>query len=339
MHMAPTDRVERWSEFRKDAPDLYSLNEFQEANMKQGMAHADGAKRWRLRDTTTLMTARLSAPVPDLGRKRRGLSLLRSERTLLRTLNRVTETVLARVAEELEELRMLCESVLDMAGVGHERLDCAAIQPEVARLLQPWQRDAQGLRRRVADARAGPERAGADDGAGSRGSSVRTRSAAEGEREWEARVMSLAAGAAENLSGDALQPARPQGQRAVRAVGGAARHAAHAGHAGRRSRPGGRTLDAPAEAQLRLHPAQQPVRRGRPGEASAAPGPRRHDARHHLPHPAHAGAHWCCGAGPGRSMASTFSVVTQAGRRVGLEFMPEPIIGPAALPAMPAAGP
>ena len=30
----------------------------------------------------------------------------------------------------------------------------------------------------------------------------------------------------------------------------------------------------------------------------------------------------------GRSMASTFSVVTQAGRRVGLEFMPEPIIGP-----------
>ena len=128
MHMAPTDRVDRWLDFRKDAPDLYSLNEFQEANMKQGMAHADGAKRWRLRDTTTLMTARLSAPVPDLGRRQRGLSLFRSEQRLLRDLNRVTQTVLARVAEELEELRMLCESVLDMAGVGHERLDCGGIQ-------------------------------------------------------------------------------------------------------------------------------------------------------------------------------------------------------------------
>ena len=32
MHMVPTDRVDEWSAFRKDAPDLYRLNEFQEAS-------------------------------------------------------------------------------------------------------------------------------------------------------------------------------------------------------------------------------------------------------------------------------------------------------------------
>ena len=69
MHMAPTDEVRRWSDFRKDAPDIYSLNEFQEASIREGLAHADGAKRWRLRNTTTLVTARLSAPVPDLRRQ------------------------------------------------------------------------------------------------------------------------------------------------------------------------------------------------------------------------------------------------------------------------------
>ena len=52
-------------------PDLYSLTEFQEASLKEGLAHADGAKRWRWRDTTTLMTARLSAPIPDLRRQQR----------------------------------------------------------------------------------------------------------------------------------------------------------------------------------------------------------------------------------------------------------------------------
>ena len=51
--------------------------------------------------------------------------------------------MLARVVEELEELRVLCESVLDMAGVGHERLDCAGIHREIGRLLQPWQREAR----------------------------------------------------------------------------------------------------------------------------------------------------------------------------------------------------
>ena len=140
MHMAPTDEVRRWSDFRKDAPDIYSLNEFQEASIREGLAHADGAKRWRLRNTTTLVTARLSAPVPDLRRRQRALSLFRSERTLLRHMNRLTETVLAQVLEELAELRVLCESVLDMAGVRHQRLDCTAMHREISRLLQPWQR-------------------------------------------------------------------------------------------------------------------------------------------------------------------------------------------------------
>ena len=166
MHMAPTDRVDRWLDFRKDAPDLYSLNQFQEANMKQGMVHADGAKRWRLRDTTTLMTARLSAPVPGLGRKQRGLSLFRSEHKLLRELNRVTETVLARVAEELEELRMLCESVLDMAGVGHERLGLCRDPARGGAAAAAVAARRQVLRRRAPHARAGSERAGADDGRG-----------------------------------------------------------------------------------------------------------------------------------------------------------------------------
>ena len=140
MHMAPTDEVRRWTDFRKDAPDIYSLNEFQEASIREGLAHADGAKRWRLRNTTTLVTARLSAPVPDLRRRQRALSLFRSERTLLRHMNRLTETVLAQVLEELAELRVLCESVLDMAGVRHQRLDCTAMHREISRLLQPWQR-------------------------------------------------------------------------------------------------------------------------------------------------------------------------------------------------------
>ena len=143
MHMAPTDRVDEWTDFRKDSPDLYSLNEFQEASLKEGLAHADGAKRWRLRETTTLMTARLSAPIPDMRRQQRAFSLFRSDRKLLRDMNRLTETVLSRVVEELEDLRVLCESVLDMARVGHRRLDCQGIHREVSRLLQPWRREAR----------------------------------------------------------------------------------------------------------------------------------------------------------------------------------------------------
>ena len=326
MHMAPTDRVDRWLEFRKDAPDLYSLNDFQEANMKQGMAHADGAKRWRLRDTTTLMTARLSAPIPDLGRRQRGLSLFRSEQRLLRHLNRVTETVLARVAEELEELRMLCESVLDMAGVGHERLDCAGIQREVARLLQPWQRDARGyddelpMREQVLSV---PART-TDQGAWIFGPDEME---AEGERNWEARVMSLQQAPPRTYPGmlSSLHPPKDTEPFA----------------------PWESLPDTPMTLVTQVGVPDQEDERSmlrqkrnfayiQRNNLFGEEDPEKRQLRQDLDammrdttsHILHTRVHLVLWGKAGRSMASTFSVVTQAGRRVGLEFMPEPIIGP-----------
>ena len=325
MHMAPTDRVERWSDFRKEAPDLYRLNEFQEANMKQGMTHADGARRWRLRDTTTLMTARLSAPVPDLERRQRGLSLFRSEHKLLRHLNRVTETVLARVAEELEELRMLCESVLDMAGVGHERLDCAGIQREVARLLQPWQREARGyddelpMREQVLSV---PART-TDQGSWIFGPDE---TAAEGEREWEARVMSLQQAPPRTYPGmlSSLHPPRDAEPFA----------------------PWEALPDTPLTLVTQVGVPDQEDERSMLrqkrnfayiqrnnlfGEEDPEKKQLRQDLdammRDTTSHILHTRVHLVLWGRAGRSMASTFSAITQAGRRVGLEFMPEPIIG------------
>ena len=325
MHMAPTDRVERWSDFRKDAPDLYSLNEFQEANMKQGMAHADGAKRWRLRDTTTLMTARLSAPIPDLGRRQRGVSLFRSERKLLRHLNRVTETVLARVAEELEELRMLCESVLDMAGVGHERLDCAGIQREVARLLQPWQRESRcyddelPMREQVLSVPARTTQQGSwvfgpDE------------TVTEGEREWEARVMSLQQAPPRTYPGmlSSLHPPKDTEPFA----------------------PWESLPDTPLTLVTQVGVPDQEDERSmlrqkrnfayiQRNNLFGEEDPEKRQLRQDLDammrdttsHILHTRVHLVLWGKAGRSMASTFSVITQAGRRVGLEFMPEAIIG------------
>ncbi|MDE0205745.1 MAG: TraC family protein, partial [Candidatus Tectomicrobia bacterium] len=325
MHMAPTDRVERWSDFRKDAPDLYSLNEFQEANMKQGMAHADGARRWRLRDTTTLMTARLSAPVPDLGRKQRGLSLLRSEQKLLRELNRVTETVLARVAEELEELRMLCESVLDMAGVGHQRLDCAGIQREVARLLQPWQREARcyddelPMREQVLSVPARTTE---------RGSWVfgPDEMQADGEQEWEARVMSL-------------QQAPPRTYPGMLS-------SLHVPKDTEPFAPWEALPDTPLTLVTQVGVPDQEDERSmlrqkrnfayiQRNNLFGEEDPEKQQLRQDLDammrdttsHILHTRVHLVLWGKAGRSMASTFSSVTQAGRRVGLEFMPEAIIG------------
>ena len=139
MHMAPRQRVDKWSNYRKDAPDLYSLNEFQEASLREGLEHMDGAKRWRLRETTTLVTARLSAPVPDTRRQTRLVSLLKREKRLLRQMNRLTETVLERVLEELSDLRTACETTFDQAGITYERLGCEGMHREISRLLQPWQ--------------------------------------------------------------------------------------------------------------------------------------------------------------------------------------------------------
>ena len=325
MHMAPTDRVERWSEFRKDSPDQYSLNEFQEASLKEGLAHADGAKRWRLRETTTLMTARLSAPIPDTRRNDRGLSLFSSEKRLLRKMNRLTDTVVSRVVEELEELRLLCESVLDMARVGHRRLDCAGIHREIARLLQPWQRQTRGyddeapMREQVLSVPArttergtwvfGPDEA-----------------QPESDQEWEARVMSL-------------QQAPPR---------------TYPGMLSSLHTPGDAEPFAPWEA-LPDTPLTMVTQVGVPdqedersllrqkrnfaymqrnnlfGEEDPEKKQLREDLdammRDTTSYILHTRVHLVLWGRAGRSMASTFSVITQAGRRVGLEFMAEPVLG------------
>ena len=141
MHTAPTDRVDRWTKLPGGRPRrLLAQRVPGSRHPKEGLAHADGARRWRLRETTTLVTARLSAPVPDLRRQTRFVSLFQRERKLLRRLNRVTETVLEQALEELSELRVACETAFDQVGVGYQRLDCAAMHREIARLLQPWQR-------------------------------------------------------------------------------------------------------------------------------------------------------------------------------------------------------
>ena len=326
MHMAPTDRVERWSEFRKDAPDLYSLNEFQEASLKEGLAHADAAKRWRLRDTTTLMTARLSAPIPDTRRQERGFSLFRSEKKLLRNLNRLTETVLSRVVEELEELRVLCESVLDMAGVGHERLDCAGIQREIARLLQPWQREARGyddelpMREQVLSVPAvtterGTWVLGPDE------------MEAEGEQEWEARVMSLQQAPSRTYPGMLSSLHAPEDAEPFA--------------------PWEALPDTPLTLVTQVGVPDQEdertmLRQKRNfayiqrntmfGEENPESKKLREDLdammRDTTSYILHTRVHLVLWGRAGRSMASTVSVITQAGRRVGLEFMAEPILGP-----------
>ena len=325
MHMAPTDRVEAWSDFRKDAPDLYSLNEFQEASLKEGLAHADGAKRYRLRETTTLMTARLSAPVPDQRRQQRGFSLFRGEQTLLREMNRLTETVLSRVAEELEELRVLVESVLDMAGVGHQRLGCKGIHREVARLLQPWQRETRvydtelPMREQVLSV---PART-TDHGSWVFGPDLEQE---EGEREWEARVMSL--------------------QQAPTRTYPGMLSSLHAPEDAEPFAPWEALPDTPLTLVTQVGvPDQEDERamlRSKRNFANIQKGtlfgeedPEKVKLRQDLDKIMrdttstilHTRVHLVLWGKPERSTASTISIITQAGRRLGLEFMPETIIG------------
>ena len=325
MHMAPTDRVERWSEFRKDSPDLYSLNEFQEASLKQGLAHSDGARRWRLRDTTTLMTARLSAPIPDTRRQQRGLSLFSSEKRLLRKMNRLTETVLARVVEELEELRLLCESVLDMARVGHRRLDCAGIHREIARLLQPWQRETRGyddeqpMREQVLSVPArtterGTWVFGPDE------------MQPEIDQEWEARVMSLQQAPPRTYPGMLSSLHTPEDVEPFA--------------------PWEALPDTPLTLVTQVGVPDQEDERSMLrqkrnfaymqrnnlfGEEDPEKKQLREDLdammRDTTSYILHTRVHLVLWGRAGRSMASTFSVITQAGRRVGLEFMAEPVLG------------
>ncbi len=325
MHMVPTDRVDEWSEFRKDAPDIYSLNEFQEASLREGLAHADGAKRWRLRETTTLMTARLSAPIPDTRRQQRAFSLFRGERTLLRELNRLTETVLSRVVEELEDLRVLCESVLDMAGVGHERLDCAGIHRETARLLQPWQREARvyddelPMREQLLSVPAKTTNHGSwvfgPDGA-----------APPGNEMWEARVMSLQQAPTRTYPGMLSSLHAPEGAEPFA--------------------PWEALPDTPLtlvtqvgvpdqedeRAMLRQKRSFAYIQRNTMfGEENPESRKLRDDLdammRDSTSTILHTRVHLVLWGRADRSMASTFSVITQSGRRLGLEFAPEPIIG------------
>ena len=325
MHMAPTDRVDEWSDFRKNAPDLYSLNEFQEASLKEGLAHADGARRWRLRETTTLMTARLSAPVPDLRRRQRGLSLFRSRPSLLREMNRLTETVLARVVEELEDLRVLCESVLDLARVGHRRLDCAGIHREVSRLLQPWQRQA---RHYDSDLPMRDQLLSVPARTTERGSWVFGPDETDpgGEQAWEARVMSL--------------------QQAPTRTYPGILSSLHAPEDAEPFAPWEALPDTPLtlvtqvgvpdqedeRAMLRQKRSFANIQKNTLfGEEDPEKVRLRQDLdkimRDTTSHILHTRVHLVLWGRAERSMASTFSVITQSGRRLGLEFMPETIIG------------
>ena len=325
MHMAPTDRVEEWSDFRKGAPDLYSLNEFQEASLKEGLAHADGARRWRLRETTTLMTARLSAPVPDLRRRQRGLSLFRSRPSLLREMNRLTETVLARVVEELGDLRVLCESVLDLARVGHRRLDCAGIHREVSRLLQPWQRQARHYDN---DLPMRDQLLSVPARTTERGSWVFGPDETDpgGEQAWEARVMSL--------------------QQAPTRTYPGILSSLHAPEDAEPFAPWEALPDTPLtlvtqvgvpdqedeRAMLRQKRSFANIQKNTLfGEEDPEKVRLRQDLdkimRDTTSHILHTRVHLVLWGRAGRSMASTFSVITQSGRRLGLEFMPETIIG------------
>ena len=325
MHMAPTDRVDEWSDFRKDAPDLYSLNEFQQASLKEGLAHADGARRWRLRETTTLMTARLSAPVPDLRRRQRGLSLFRTRPSLLRKMNRLTETVLARVVEELEELRVLCESVLDLARVGHRRLDCAGIHREVSRLLQPWQRQA---RHYDSDLPMRDQLLSVPAKTTERGSWVFGPDEADpgGEQAWEARVMSLQQAPTRTYPGILSSLHAPQDAEPF------APWEALPDNPLTLVTQVGVPDQEDERAMLRQKRSFANIQKNTLfGEEDPEKVRLRQDLdkimRDTTSHILHTRVHLVLWGRAERSMASTFSVITQSGRRLGLEFMPETIIG------------
>ena len=144
LHMAPTDRVPEWTAFRGGldtaAADKLSLNTFQEASIKEGLGHVDGTRHYRLKESTTLIGVRMTTPVSASGGRHRALSLMRSEAKLIRQLNDELEAALRPYVDEFKDLWDLCESVFGMAELGHERLGCAGIHREIARLLHPFRR-------------------------------------------------------------------------------------------------------------------------------------------------------------------------------------------------------
>ena len=146
LHLAPTDRVEAWSAYRdkgnggQAGDGAYDMNSFEEASIREGLAHAEGMRRWRLKEATTLFAARMATPVSSLGVGHRAASLSRSEARVLQRLNDEVEEELRPYVEPFEELRDLCESVLGTVEVTAQRLDCAGIHREVSRLLHPFRR-------------------------------------------------------------------------------------------------------------------------------------------------------------------------------------------------------
>ena len=147
LHLAPTDRVAAWSAYRDrgnggglPGDGAYDMNGFEEASIREGLAHSEGTRRWRLKEATTLFGARMVTPVSSLGVSHRVLSLARAEAHVLQRLNDEVEAELRPYVEPFEELRALCESVLGTVEVAAERLDCAGIHREVSRLLHPFRR-------------------------------------------------------------------------------------------------------------------------------------------------------------------------------------------------------
>ena len=140
LHLCPSDRVETWTDFRAgiEATDRYNLNEFQEASIKEGLAHVDGTRRYRLKDCVTLVGVRMTTPIAASGVRHRAMSLTRSEAKLIQQLNDEMETELQPYVGEFNDLRDLCESVFGAAELGYTRLGCAGIHREVARLLHPF---------------------------------------------------------------------------------------------------------------------------------------------------------------------------------------------------------
>ena len=327
MHSMPTDRVEPWSAFRQDAPDALSLGEFQQASVREGLAHADGSRRWRLRDTTTLLTARLAAPLPDQAGQLRPRSLFQREKTLIRHLNRFAETVLEQAREELVELREACEATLSAAQLGYERLDCAGIHREVSRLLQPWQRQVRcySPEEPMREQLLGVPAWTTEEGSWGFGPDE-TIAQEDGEHAWQARVMSLQQAPSRTYAGMLSS---------LHAPGDVEPFA-----------PWEVMPDLPLTIVTQVGVPDQAEERGRLRQkrnfaylqrnSMFGEDPEKVRVREELDrimqdsssHVLHTRTHLVLWGRADRSMRSTLAMLTQSGRRLGLEFLPESTLGP-----------
>lgn len=325
LHMAPTDRVDAWSKYRANGSDVgegaYDMNEFEEASIREGLIHTEGAKRWRLKEVTTLVGARMVTPVSSLGVGHRVASLSRSEAKVLQRLNDEVEEELRPYVEPFEELRELCESVLGTVEVRAERLDCGGIHREVSRLLQPFRRGCRAynpeipMRRQLlsmsAKNRAGGWEFGPD---------------VETEESWQVQMMSLQEAPARTFPGmlSSIHPPADVDSLAlwevvpdtpltiVTQVGvpnqtderRRLRQKRNFAHMQRNTLLGG---EDPEKLRLR----------------NDLDDMLRNTAQHIL----HTRVHVALWHRASRSLNSTLSAATQAGRRLDLDLMDEPVLG------------